>query len=319
MIVDPRQRLWLTVTLAAALSAAVLDAALARAPWPALAAGSRLRVAYGLAGAMLVAFAGLYGVIRRLPRFRFRMAVWLRAHLWLGVLGVMMLVIHGGYRTGGGVTAALWFSLALLCLTGGYGSYLQKTLPPAIAARLPSEIPDDVLRPRPARRRARPGVWGGRIPDACDWLAAQAGACLEDNRRPESPGERFRPAVEAVYREQIRPFLGSSRMPASRLRDADTAADVFRKLELLSETPADRDLVRRLAGFCATRRHYGELERLHDRLHAWRPWHAVLTLVTLALAAAHVREVAPRLRSILIPADAPVAPIAGSPLAGGPR
>lgn len=65
---------------------------------------------------------------------------WLRAHVWLTLLTIPLVLFHSGFRLGGPMTTLLMALYAIVMVSGIYGLALQQRLPTAMKERLPQEV-----------------------------------------------------------------------------------------------------------------------------------------------------------------------------------
>src|SRR5205823_15050095 len=98
---------------------------------------------YGVAGSLLMVYAGLLAGHRKAPVRRWLGArqTWMRGHLWLGGLSGVFLLCHSGFSWGGTLTIALWMVLIGVLVTGVLGVVVQQVLPRLLTARVPCEAP----------------------------------------------------------------------------------------------------------------------------------------------------------------------------------
>ncbi len=102
--------------------------------------GSVLGLILGIVGSLLMVFAALLAVRKRLPTWRVGSAqFWLRGHLWLGTLGFVLILFHAGFGWGGLLENLLWISFGLVVLTGFAGVALQQVIPRLLTTRVPLE------------------------------------------------------------------------------------------------------------------------------------------------------------------------------------
>ena len=102
--------------------------------------GSVLGLLFGIAGSLLMIFAALLAVRKRLPTWRVGSAqFWLRGHLWLGTLGFVLILFHAGFHWGGLLENLLWISFGLVVVTGFAGVALQQVIPRLLTTRVPLE------------------------------------------------------------------------------------------------------------------------------------------------------------------------------------
>ena len=64
--------------------------------------GSLPGLLFGVVGSVLMIFAALLAVRKRLPTWRVGSAqFWLRGHIWLGTIGFLFILFHSGFGWGG--------------------------------------------------------------------------------------------------------------------------------------------------------------------------------------------------------------------------
>lgn len=288
-----RRPLWPACCVALALLAAAAYLYRRRIAPDGLTGGSFLGLWYGLLGYLcFVAVAAVLPWHRRLvtrpgagrvgrllaaaPR-----SAWLRGHLWLSVLGSVLILCHCGGRLGGRVECVLMAAFALTMLTGAAGVAIQ-TWVPRLLSRGGEEIPP------------------GQLPTRCELLRRRADEAfdrlLELARPPETPGEanssekvsESQGALETLYEMSLRRHLHES-YPLSLLW-----ADPFPAFQghVLAALPAEQKSL--AEGHLASlrqewqkRREYGKQQWLHASLHAWLYAHVPASAAMLALGLWH--------------------------------
>jgi hypothetical protein len=92
--------------------------------------GSVVGLALGVSGFLLMLAAEtLYTLRKRLPKFHYgRMAAWLQGHIFAGIVGPVLVLLHGAGKFHGlaGVTAALTLTMVV---SGFVGRYLYTAIP----------------------------------------------------------------------------------------------------------------------------------------------------------------------------------------------
>src|SRR5690606_3574657 len=63
----------------------------------------------------------------------------LRAHIWLALLAVPLILFHAGFRLGGPLTTALMVLFAIVTLSGIFGVVVQQFVPTRMAIQVPRE------------------------------------------------------------------------------------------------------------------------------------------------------------------------------------
>ena len=64
---------------------------------------------------------------------------WLRAHIWLTLLTIPLVLLHCGFRLGGPMTILLMALYSIVMVSGIYGLFLQHQIPQIMKERLPIE------------------------------------------------------------------------------------------------------------------------------------------------------------------------------------
>lgn len=99
-------------------------------------------VAYGVAATVLLTVALVYGVRRRMPlRGAGALHHWVQAHVYGGVLFLLLLAVHTGAAwPDGALAGGLWLSSLWVVGTGLAGVFIQKWIPPALTSALSTEV-----------------------------------------------------------------------------------------------------------------------------------------------------------------------------------
>lgn len=295
MILDAGHRRWAAATAIAAAASGTCYALYARNASAGPRGGSLPGLVFGAAALALMLFAGLLGARKKLRTWRLgRASIWMKGHLWLGLLAALFVLFHGGFRLGGSMTTWLMALLAAVTLSGIYGVVLQNVLPRMMTEQLPLEtiyeqIPEvlDQLRAEAdSRVEAVCGPLGIESPPA----AEPAGEDRSKARRraaapPAEPLPGSAPLKDS-YLSQVRPFLGRVYDREARLAERSSADLLLAHLRTLLP-PALHEAVDDLASICEERRQLALQARLHHWLHGWILVHAPLSYGLLVLCAAH--------------------------------
>jgi len=232
--------------------------------------GSRVGLAYGIAGGALIVFAWLLSALRFVPSWWFlgSRAFWLKGHIWLGLLSFVLILCHSGLRFGGLFEAALYGVFFLVVLTGIAGLVLQQFLPRWLTLEVPCEVPYE------------------QIPHMCQRLREKAD--LDVQAKCTGAAEVTCQRLKGWYGEVMRPYLG---WPSNRdlLADAGKTAQLFTELRTLPgvEQSAVADLLDRLESYCTERRRLARQETLHWLLHGWLWLHIPLSAALMVMMIAH--------------------------------
>jgi hypothetical protein len=284
MLIDRSHRRWAVVTLLLFLTATVLYMAYART-WPGGPSGrTGPGMAFGVAGTLLMLFAGLLTVRKKTVRWRLgSMSLWLRGHLWLGTLSVPLVVYHAAFRWGGTLEALLWLSLSLVIASGIIGIVLQNILPRAMKLQLPEEIVPDQFAEACRRLVA---FADERVTAQCTGasMATAIQLAAEDLTSPQTkPQDR----LAGFYIHSLRSFLGAEQSNDSPFANAQQAQLAFERLR--DSLPADfHAVVDELEAACDDRRRLAQQARMHGLLHGWLKLHVPVSIALAVFTVIHV-------------------------------
>lgn len=300
-----RHRRWIAA-VAAALIVAVgwyAAAGLAARDWP---GGASLPgFTFGVGGGLIILFEFLLWPRKQVRMKRLGSAqAWLRAHIWLGLLVLPLLILHSGFRLGGTLSTVLMILLVVVVVSGIVGLVFQQTLPRRLLELVPEEtIPTQI-----------PRVLEQLQQEAAEFVQAVCGPPTASPARREDDAERavvylaggvarmtVRPVARAagkpagvaapdaeplrVFHESLLgPYLQNPRR--SPLRSPSQAVVLFQDLREMLE-PAVHPTVDALEELCERRRQYDEQARLHFWLHSWLCVHLPLSGALLVLMFVH--------------------------------
>ena len=92
--------------------------------------GSRIGIAYGIAGSALILLLAAFGIRKRAYRSRFgTVEQWMQSHIWLGILEAVVLVLHTGFRFNDGIAVATLALVGIVVLSGIAGAILYVSVP----------------------------------------------------------------------------------------------------------------------------------------------------------------------------------------------
>jgi hypothetical protein len=302
---------WLVAALALAAGAIAWTvlAGSRQGRWPG--GGTLSGLALGIAAAAIFLFECAL-VIKKTPllraaRWSLSAQVWMKAHIWLGLLTVPLVLLHSGGRLGGVLTMLLVAVFGVVIASGLWGLALQNLLPRMLLEAAPAETIysqiDSVGRQYAAEARRlvanHCGASGNLDSDAAE-LAESGAAAIHG--APRQVGTQFRrapqpaaemhaaidsPAIRAALDESIAPFLAQGVCPRGQLGSRQRNEWFFEDLELRAP-PELRQVVGQLAALCERRRQLNLQRRLHFWLHNWLWLHLPLSLALLVLLAGHI-------------------------------
>lgn len=282
--------------------------------------GSALGLLLGVAGFAFMLYAAALGARKRLPTWRLgRAKSWMRGHLWLGLLALPIIFLHGGFHFGGPLTQVLMGLLITTVASGVYGTLLQNSIPKKMTRDVPLETIYDEIghvrellreeadrkmealcgdmklrKPQEAAAERRAGGFTALRP-----IAASAAPLRTSAAVSAGASAAVAPAAEIVmltegasrplrtfYVAEMRLFLTSPKKGGQRLRDEARALSAFANLRTLLPTAAHAT-VADLEDICDEARQLLRQERLHRWLHGWLLLHIPLSLALILLGAVH--------------------------------
>jgi hypothetical protein len=209
----------------------------------------------------------------------------MRAHIWLTLLTVPLVILHSGFRFGAPMTTSLMILYAIVMVSGIYGLALQHRIPQMMKEQLPQEI---VYEQIPHVRSQL-------------FLAAQklchslkVATPIPVAAGSSSPDETSAPGIDrgselvlvSFLEEQVLPYLQVRRGAGLRLANQDFAADTFRFVRL-RVADSYRSRVDQIQGWCDQRRLLDLQTRLQHWLHNWLFIHVPFSFLLVIITAWH--------------------------------
>lgn len=267
--------------------------------------GTPLGLSFGTVALGIFIFAALLGMRKRLPGlFPGSVRAWLRAHVWLTLLTVPLILLHSGFRLGSPMTTLLMGLYAVVMGSGFFGLILQQALPGWMKDRLQGEIvyeqiPNILGQLAGAARKLlksyRPvgrGEGGMRMGGALarpGWTEGEmrresAGAAtMEAEPTQDAPSEEL---LAKFIERQLLPYLEARRGERFRLGREHEAGEIFRHLKV-QVAATYRAGVDEMEGWCEERRGMDRQVRMQHWLHGWLFVHVPLSFLLLLLTGWH--------------------------------
>ncbi|HXY40441.1 MAG TPA: hypothetical protein VEQ10_12270 [Vicinamibacteria bacterium] len=225
-------------------------------------AGGRVGHALGVAGTAMLVTMLAYSVRKRVPMLRRAgpLSLWLDGHIYLGVFGPLLVVLHSAFKVQGLVALSFW-SMVLVAASGVLGRYLYLQIPRTRAgeelALADLERQDRELA---ALLRTRFGLSEAQL--------AQLDALPGGGARPGVLGGLVGIVTDDLrLRSAVRGFAGSCR---------SVPPTVFREFERVVRQKAH------------VRRRIRVWDRLHSLFHYWHVLHKPFAVVMYVFLAVHV-------------------------------
>ena len=308
MIVDGSHRTWIMWTVVAAVISMLLFGVYAyTSPLPPR-SGSMAGLTFGFAGTFVIIFECLLSWRKKVPAARLgRMQTWLRAHIWLGLLSLLLIVFHAGFEWGDGLASVLMWMFVVISVSGVYGLALQQFLPRVMTDQVKretvyEEIPAVIqqLRAEADERTEYITADLGYAPPSDDSVIRAVGekvnqVLLEkaEKLRKSKPlidiGDDAANLLRRAYQEEIWPYLQTNPSKAALkiFGSESLIRGYFKRLETLMPNAA-RDVLHDLEQVCEDRRQSAVQRSLHHWLHAWLYFHAPISMAFLVLILFHV-------------------------------
>jgi len=315
MIIDSSHRPWVQwAAIVAAVSVAAYALASYRTPGGGH-GGTPAGLAFGIAATALIVFECLLTGRKKLPASRLgSVRWWLQAHIWLGLLAVILVLLHAGFQWRGGLSRVLMFLFAVVTISGIYGLFLQNYIPRRMTESVQRETVYDqipnVLRAlrleadeRMELLTADLGIEeeedeelraGGKkfYFDPVQRRSAGEKVEAERQRRKAAPliptDEATAQALKVRYLKEIRPFLMPGIPPyAERLFGTEPAVRAYFQSVRIRTPVAAHPVLDDIEEICEERRQLASQQRMHEHLHGWLYVHAPLAFVLLVLTAIH--------------------------------
>jgi hypothetical protein len=266
--------------------------------------GTPLGLAFGAIALAIFIFATLFGVRKKVPLWRIgSVQRWMRAHIWLTLLTIPLVLFHSGFRLGGPMTALLMVLYAVVMVSGVYGLILQHQIPRIMKERLPTETVFEQIPHLRAQlcaaaeemRQSLIAEQGKKLPSMATLAVARpAGApvaFVTEASVPETaennvPDPESKASLLDFLDRQALPYLRTRRIAKGGLGNGRFSDDAFRFVRLHVTAPYRR-LIDELQGWCDERRMLDWQTKLHRWLHGWLFVHVPFSFLLLILTMWH--------------------------------
>jgi hypothetical protein len=279
MRIDRTHRPWVIATVALAIVSTVAYIVYAVQTPSGPRGGSAIGLTFGIAGYALMLYAGLLGARKQVPTWRIgRAQTWMRGHLWLGLLSLLLILFHGGFVFRGPLTLVLMLLFFIVIGSGILGAAIQHYVPSLITSRVPLEtIYEEIPHVR------------AQLREEADQLAATicgpvsgGGAEVAVVEIEHDDRERFR----EVYLSKVRPYLADPETPGADLSDPRRSGETFEALRRLLAEPV-HGVLDDLENICEEEQQLSRQIRIYRWLHAWLLVHVPLSIALLVLGGIH--------------------------------
>jgi hypothetical protein len=266
---------------------------------------------FGILGGAICLFEMLLWWRKKVRTWRIgRAQVWLRAHIWLGLLSVPLLVFHSGFRFGGPLSTVLMVLFLVVIGSGVWGLILQQLLPKTMLHEVPAETiysqidrivaqgaaeserlvlatcgPEPGATTAAAAAEEEEAAATGFLTIGAVRIAGSVQGKVLQTRVPSQPVPGTE-ALRSFFVERVRPYLLHGNRSDSPLRYPARSAGLFRNLRTLLPEAAT-SAVDVLEGAVHQRRELDRQARLHFWMHNWLWFHLPLAAALIVLMLIH--------------------------------
>jgi hypothetical protein len=272
--------------------------------------GTPLGLIYGGTAAAIFVFAALLGLRRKRPTLKVgRLQTWLKAHIWLTILTIPLVLLHCGFSTGSPMTQWFLMLYGIVMVSGFYGLALQHFLPRLMKEQVPLEtifeqIPHIRNQLREMAEELRKSLDAAPAPapapatvsapaplPAATPVAAAAGGIATAVAVPAvaetpTPTDASIPVLRRFLDEAALPYLGARRGEHLLLGAQRVSDDQFRFLKI-SVGPEWQARVEQLQAWCDERRQLDLQTKIQHWLHGWLLVHVPFSVLLLLFTAWH--------------------------------
>lgn len=299
-------RPWILITLVLAVLATLwyFGSAIRQDNWPP--GSSFVGLTFGILGGLICLFEFLLWFRKKVRTWRIgRVQVWMRAHIWFGLLAVPLLTFHSGFHFKNDVANITYILFLVVIVSGVWGLILQNWLPRMMLDEVPAEtIASQIPRVNQQMSReasrlviatcgAEPGEsLTAETDDEQAFVVVGAvrtagrvqGKVLE-TRVPTAPVPESE-ALRVVFNNVIKPYLEGGRRSGNILYQPGRAAGLFSDLRL-RVPPAAHSAVDALEGLVSQRRQLDRQLSINFWLHNWLVIHLPLSVALMVLMFVH--------------------------------
>ncbi len=246
---------------------------------------SPLGLIYGGAALAIFIFAALLGWRRSRPTWKLGpIKLWLKAHIWLTILTVPLVLFHCGFHGGGPMTEFLMALYALVMVSGFWGLALQNILPRLMRDSLAEEVIFEQIPYIRGQLYLQAQEARAKLVELAE-LSEPAMAGKITGPQPETRPDSIA-ALLGFLDEEALPFIQTPGPRRSQLRQQRASDELF-GLMGLQVAEAYRPLLGQVRELCDEARRLDRQTRLHRWLHAWLLVHAPASLLLVVVTVWH--------------------------------
>jgi len=253
--------------------------------------GTPLGLIFGTLALAIFVFASALGIRKKRRVWKIgSVQLWLKAHIWLTILTVPLVLLHCGFRHGGPMPTVLLFLYGIVMVSGFFGLGLQQFMPRFMSATITREVVYEQI-PRVKESllasaeslRKEVGIAAQRTEPATVSVGALPHGAAAAPAQSEDAGAQV---LLQFLDDECLPYLKPHRSKKSRLEEEKSAVNVFRLLKLnVSQNFWGK--VDEIQQWCDDRRQIDWQLRLHHWLHGWLIIHVPFSFALLVLTFWH--------------------------------
>jgi hypothetical protein len=238
--------------------------------------GTSIGLVLGTISLGIFVFAALLGLRKKLPFLPVgNVQRWLRAHIWLTLLTIPLILLHSGFRLGGPMTTTLMVLYAIVMVSGIYGLILQHKLPTMMKESLAAEIVFEQI----PNMRAQLCAAAEKLQRSLKQQATSGSAVVATDVSQEE-------VLAGFVEQRLLPYLRARRGERYQLGHAREADDIFSRLKLRVDDMY-RERVDEMRRWCDERRLTDTQLRMQHWLHGWLFVHVPLSFLLLLMTVWH--------------------------------
>ena len=262
---------------------------------------SPLGIIYGLLAFGIFLFASLLGARKKKPLWKIgHPRVWLRAHIWLTIFSIPLILFHCGFKSGSSMTTLLVIVYGVVMVSGFFGLALQQFMPSLMRKTLDQEVVFEQIpyirtllleSARKLRETLAKEVKPAPTPTPAT-PAAEASAAGATAAAVVSPPTSTAPELDLqilidFFDHDVLPYLAARNGAKMALGRQQASDDYFRLIKL--GVPASyANSIDELQGWCDDRRRMDLQSVMHHWLHGWLLIHVPISILLLLLTVWHI-------------------------------
>ena len=238
---------------------------------------SQFGIFCGVVGGAIVFFEMAIVLRKRWRKWRLgRTRLWMRLHIWLGLVCLPIILIHAGFAFGGYLAAVTLVLFLAVTFSGVWGLIMQQWLPQKILA----DIPGETIASQIDRLGAYHADEARRVITGLTTVPPETEAA-----EPIISGPLAK-ELETFRDDVLLPYLQEGRHSRSPLTAPAEAERLFARLRE-AVPPEARDDLDRLQELANLRRRWDAQARLYFWLHNWLIVHLPLSVAMTTLMVLH--------------------------------